>query len=232
MTLRYSPRLRAEILARRDAPTHQFGQRDSESTFGGATGCTQTVLQWIVWRATGTWQTIDDISSAAGYPWPGSNPRRRGMTIAEVEQVIDHYDLPYEVVRDRPTLEVWRASKLGVVGVAVMYSHWPEWRGYRYRAVTANGKPNGYATPLRKAGKTQLSGFYGRHMTALLGYATDPRAPDLGYALEPNHGSTARPEKPPYDRISYRQFGIAYQSYRTVGGQPLYAIVPTMPTRY
>src|SRR5574343_77889 len=165
MALHYSPRLRAEILARRARPSQQFGQSDDASVFGGATGCTQTVLQWIVWRVNRRWQTLDDISRAAGYPWPGSNPRRRGMTVAEVEAVIAYYRLPYEVVRDRPALEVWRASKTGLVAAAVMYSHWPEWKGYRYRGITADGQPNGYATPLRKAGKTQLSGFDGRHMT-------------------------------------------------------------------
>lgn len=232
MALRYSPRLRAEILARRARPSQQFGQGGDGSTFGGATGCTHAVLQWILWRYSGAWHTQDEISAAAGYPWPGANPRRRGMTVGEVEQVIDHYDLPYRVVRDRPALEVWRASKMGLVGVAVMYSHWPEWKGYRYRGVTADGKPNGYATPLRKAGKTQLVGFTGRHMTLLMGYATDPRNPDLGYAFEPNHGSGARPETPPYDRLSYRQWRTAYESYRTVGGQDTYAIVPTKEIRY
>lgn len=232
MALHYSPRLRAEILARRARPSQQFGQSDDASVFGGATGCTQTVLQWIVWRVNRRWQTLDDISRAAGYPWPGSNPRRRGMTVAEVEAVIAYYRLPYEVVRDRPALEVWRASKTGLVAAAVMYSHWPEWKGYRYRGITADGQPNGYATPLRKAGKTQLSGFDGRHMTLLMGYATDPRNPDLAYCFEPNHGSGARPETPPYDRLSFAQWTTAYESYRTIGGQDTYAIVPTRPTRY
>lgn len=232
MGLSYTARLRAEILARRARPRQQFGQTDDESTWNGATGCTHTVLQWILWRVKGVWYTHDEISRACGYPNQAQNPGKRGMTVPEVQRVIDHYDLPYKVVRDRPALEVWKASKQGIVGVAVMYSHWPEWRGYRYAGRTADGKPNGYATPLRKAGKTQLAGFTGRHMTALLGYATDPRGPDLGYAFEPNHNSPARPEKPPYDRIRYAQFKAAYQSYRTFGRQALYAIVPTKPTRY
>lgn len=232
MTLSYTPRLRAEILARRRRPSQQFGQTGDVSTFGGATGCTHTILQWIIWRQTYVWYSHDDISRACGYPWPAQNPRKRGMTVSEVERVIQKYGLPYKVVRDRPALEVWKASKLGIVGVAIMYSHWPEWRGYRYAGRTADGKPNGYASPLRKAGKTQLAGFYGRHMTALLGYASDPKGPDLGYAFEPNHGSPARPEKPPYDRIRYAQFKEAYQSYRTFGRQALYALVPVKATRY
>lgn len=232
MPLSYSPRLRAEILGRRAKPSQQFGQTDDESTWNGATGCTHTVLQWIIWRVKGKWYSHDDISKAAGYPWPRYNPRKRGMTLTEVQRVIDHYHLPYRIVRDRPALEVWKASKRGIVGVAIMYTHWPEWKGYRYAGRTADGKPNGYATPLRKAGKTQLSGFYGRHMTALLGYATDPKGPDLGYFIEPNHGSPARPEKPPYDRGLYAQWKRAYESYRTFGRQQLYAIVPTTETRY
>jgi hypothetical protein len=227
MSLSYSPALRAEILARRKKPSQQFGQTGDSTTFNGASGCTHTVLQWLIWREKGKWQTHDQISKAARtYPRASSNPTRRGFRPAEVENVCDTYKLPYKVVRGWSALEVARASKLGPVGFGHMYGWWPEWKGFRYAGVKADGRPNGYATPTGKAGRTQLRGFDGRHFGLLLGYATDPDGPDLYYAWEPNHNSPARPEKPPYDRMSYDQFRDTYYSYQLVGRQELYALVP------
>lgn len=226
MSLTYSARLKREIVARRPSSKHgasqQFGQANDNLTSNGATGCTDTVLQWMIWRSKGRWQTHNQIRQAARiYQNLG-----RGLRPNEVQLVIDHYGLPYKIVRGWTALQVARASKLGLVGFGHMYGWWPEWRGFRYGTVRADGKPNGYATPTGKAGRTQLSGFSGRHFGMLLGYATDPSGPDMYYAWEPNHGSAVRPEKPPYDRMSFDQFERVYNSFRTVGGQTLYAVVP------
>ena len=235
MAFSYSARLRREIIARRASAPHgasqQFGQPNDSTTFNGATACTHVVLQWIIWRIRGQWPTIDQISKAAGYPPPSSNPKRRGLTTTEVKRVISHYGLPYRIVRGAKAADVWHASKRGLVGFGHIYGWWPEWKGYRYGAITADGRPNGYATPTGKAGRTQLSGFNnGRHFGLLMGYAVDPKGPDLGYAWEPNHGSSARPERPPYDRMTYRQWKAAYESFQKVGGVLTYALVPTRET--
>jgi hypothetical protein len=220
MSLVYSARLKREIVARRARPSQQFGQKDDETTFNGATGCTHTVLQWMIWRTKGKWVTHDVISHYATYPVAQFNPKRRGMRPSEVQRVIDHYGLPYKIVHGWSVLSIAKASKLGLVGFGHLYPWWPEWRGFRYGNVKADGKPNGYATPTGKAGRTQLSGFYGRHFGMLLGYATQD-GPDLYYAWEPNHGSAVRPEKPPYDRMSYVQFERLVKSFGTT-----YAVVP------
>jgi hypothetical protein len=225
MALVYPARLKAEIRARRARPSQQFGQANDYSTWGGATGCTHTVLQWLAWRVRGHWYTHDEVSHIAGYP--AHNAAHRGMRPAEVQAFIDHVGIPYKVTFDLTALQVAHLSKRGPVGIAHIYGWWPEWKGYRYGTKTADGRPNGYATPTGHAGRTQLSGFEdGRHMGLLLGYATDASGPDLYYAWEPNHGSPARPEKPPYDRMSYDQFKRTYDSYAKAGNRP-YAIVPT-----
>lgn len=225
MALVYSARLKREILARRAKRSQQFGQSGDVSTFNGATGCTHTVLQWMLWRSKGKWRTHDEISRVALYPWPAGNPNRRGMRPAEVQRVIDHYGMPYKVVHGWSALSIARASKLGLVGIGHLYPWWPEWKGYRYGSVKADGKPNGYATPTGKAGRTQLSGFYGRHFGMLLGYATDPTGPDLYYGWEPNHGTGIRPERPAYDRFSFGQWERIVNSFKS-GGLSTYAVVP------
>jgi hypothetical protein len=233
MSLVYSARLKREIVARRRTSPHgasqQFGQSGDISTFGGSTGCTHTVLQWMLWRSKGKWRTHDELSRIALYPFPKGNPNRRGFRPAEVQRILDHYGMPYKIVRGWPALSVWKASKLGLVGFGHLYPWWPEWRGFRYGSVKADGKPNGYATPTGKAGRTQLAGFYGRHFGMLLGYATQD-GPDLGYAWEPNHGSSVRPERPPYDRMSFHQFENVFNSFKS-GGQSTYAVVPKGATR-
>lgn len=224
----YSTRLQRELEARRKRPSQQFGQSGDTSTFNGATGCTHTVLQWLIWRTKGKWQTHDQISRVALYPWPAGNRARRGLRPSEVQRVINHYGLDYKIVFGWSALQVAHASKLGLVGFAHVYGWWPERRGYTYNGVKADGHPNGYAdiTKYSHGGRTQLTGFNnGRHMGMLIGYAPDPDGPDLYYTWEPNHGSPARPEKPPYDRVSWTQFYRVYDSYQRVAGLTRYAIV-------
>jgi hypothetical protein len=230
MSLTYSPKLKREILARRAKPSQQFGQTDDESTFNGSSGCTHTVLQWLAWRVKGRWYSHDEVSRLAGYPSAANNPRRRGLYPSEVQRFCDRVGLPYRIKFGMTALAVARASKLGPVGFGHAYSWWPEWKGYRYGRITADGKPNGYATPTGKAGRTQLAGFTGAHFGMLLGYATDPDGPDLYYAWEPNHGSPVRPERPPYDRMTYEQFRRVYESYLKVLNRATYALVPTKET--
>lgn len=232
----YPARLKRAILARRKRPTQQFGQPADDRVWGGKTACTHTVLQWLAWYVTGRWYTLNQVNTMAGAPTnatalvrDGLRWRRvpRGLREGEVKSFLKAAKLPYRVVRDYTPLQVAHASKLGPVGFGHMYGWWPEWRGYRYGGVRADGRPNGYATPSGKAGRTQLAGFTGRHFGLLLGYATDAAGPDLYYAWEPNHGSSARPERPPYDRMTFGQFVKAYDSFRVVGKQKPYAVIPT-----
>lgn len=228
MSLTYPPLLRSLLEKRRKHPTQQFGGTDDESTYNGATGCTHEVLRFLIWLKSGRWVSHDQISKAAGYPWPSHNPDRRGLRVGEVQAVINHYGLDYKVVYGWSAPQVARASRLGPVGFAHIYGWWPERRGYTYRGVTADGHPNGYAqvTAYSRGGRTQLTGFnLGRHMGMLFGYASDPDGPDAYYCWEPNHGSPARPERPPYDRMTSGQFYRVYDSWQKVAGLTRYAIV-------
>lgn len=222
MSLTYSPQLRKAILNRRARPTQQFGQEFDRLTSNGSTGCTDTVLQWLVFLWTGKKVAHDDIRRAAGI----TTVLPRGLYPYEVERVCKHYGLPYQVRFGMSALEVAHASKKGPVGFGHRYSYWPDWKGYRTGGNVADGKPNGFARPYGKAGHTQRT-WDGAHFGALLGYASDPTGPDIYYAWEPNHNSPSRPEKPPYDRMSYDQFKKVYDSYRQHLGRAPYALIPT-----
>lgn len=211
-------------------PTQQFGQADSSYTAGGATGCTQTVLQYLALLWTGKWHSHNEISKMVGYPNMSLLPsaKRRGMVPAEVSAFIKKVGIPYTVVFDWPIEKVIAASQLAPVGIAVAYGWVPEWKGFRYKGIVSDGKPNDYARPLGKAGKTQLSGFSGGHMSVFLGTAVQDNCTDaIRLYWEPNHGSALRPEKPPFDEISPLQLKNVYESYHKVLGRRLYAIVPT-----
>jgi hypothetical protein len=230
MALAYSARLKKAMTKRRSSTgwnIHQFGQANDYYTFNGATGCTHTILQWLIYLWKGKKVSQDTISKVAQYPLPGRNGAQRGLTPTEVTRVVKYYGLPYKIVFGLTAKEVRSYSKKGPVGFGHAYSWWPEWKGYIYAGVKADGRPNGYATPTGAAGKNQLKGFTGAHFGLLLGIATDPDAPDLVYAWEPNHGSPSRPQKPAYDRMRVSQFDAVYDSYRKVLGRTSYALVPT-----
>lgn len=247
MSLTYSPQLKKAMLKRRASGgvrrdgtrvsgwnVQQFGQAADYYTFGGATGCTHVVLQWLVYLWKGRKVTQDDVSRACGYPLPGNNPGRRGLRPYEVQRAIAYYGLPYKVVFGLSASEVLTASKDGPVGFGHVYGYWPDWKGYYYGGTRADGRPNGFATPSGRAGRTQLTGFErGAHFGMVLGVAIGDDAPDLVYAFEPNHGSAARPEKPAYDRMTRAQLAKVYGSYTNVLGRSPYAIVPVqkLPAR-
>lgn len=204
----------------------QFGQGDDQTTFNGATGCTHAILQRLIKARTGARVSQDHISQVAGYPLPYENPGRRGLRPSEVQKVLNHYDLPYRIVSiGFDELKGYRPR--GPIMLGVMYSWWPEDRGYVYNGVKADGRPNGYAI---RNGKTQLSGFKGRHAVLWLG----SRAATVGghrisesFSNEPNHGSASRPEKPDYDATRTRQIRKAYEAYQADNGGAEYAWIPT-----
>ncbi len=223
------PRLKKAIASRRRRPSQQFGQTDDEFTINGSLGCTQTILQWLAWFWLKTWYTHDQISRIAGYPDMRSMSynSRRGMTPTEVQNFCDRVGLPYKVRFGVTAEEVMRFSKRGPVGFAHSYSYVPEWKGYRYGNRVADGRPNGFASPREKAGRTQLSGFvppYDAHFGILFGVN---ETTNHVFTWEPNHGSASRSEKPPFDRMTKRQFTKVYDSYANVLRRTPYALIPT-----
>lgn len=216
-----------EAFSRDHTGLQQFGQPNSFTTFNGATGCTHAILQRLIRAKTGQHVTQDQISTIAGYPRPNLNPHRRGLNATEVTRVLHHYGIPMKVVAgmtfDR--LKTYRST--GPIALAVMYGWYPEERGCVYMGRRADGKPNGYAI---RNGKTQLSGFTGRHMTLWLGSRTVVVGGHKRYrssANEPNHGSASRPEKPAFDVMRTRRLRRAYDSYADANGGLRYAWIPT-----
>lgn len=213
-------RLEKAIALRRAAPFQQFGQSNDDLTNNGATGCTDTCLQFIsrLWNK-GIW-THNQIRRKVGH-----YTKTTGLTSGEVAAFCRSVGLPYSVRIGSGAItanEMLAYSRRGPVLVGEMYSHHPEWKGFRYGGKVADGLPNGFARPLEKAGKTQLSGFYGRHAIVLLGY-TDR---DHVYVMEPNHGSPSRPEKPPFDVMTFDQFRMLVNSFKSSTGST-YCFIPT-----
>lgn len=221
-----SARSEKVLAARRANPFQQFGQSADAYTANGATSCAHTVLQFLALLWTGQWYTQDELSRVVGYPNQSryAPAQRRGMRPSEVQAFIKRARLPYRVAFSLSSSDVIRASVMGPVGFGHAYSHWPEWKGARYGGVTADGSPNGFALPNGRAGRTQLTGFNGAHFGLLIGRDA---ATDRVYAWEPNHGSPARPERPPYDQMSTGQFRVVYDSYMRRFGRKPYAIVAT-----
>ena len=218
----------------RRAPLQQFGQAHDGRAHDGATACTDTIIQTIHRGWTGaTALTIDRIRDLAGYT-DRQYAARSGLTAAQVDRVMRRLSLPYEVRPITSPLSAWRVLKwanwYGPVMVGVPYGWWPEWQGFRYGTVTADGRPNGFARPRGQAGKTQLTGFTGAHAVLVLGYALtrDAQGRVIGhptYVKEPNHGSARRPERPPFDVIDSAQFRRAYDAFAQLGRRP-YAVTP------
>lgn len=225
-------RIQQKAINNREArPFQQFGQSGDAYTANGATGCTHTVLQWFAWFLKGAWYTHDQISKMVGYPNQSlvAVNRRRGLYPSEVSTFLKKAGLPYTVKFGLTATQVINiANKLGPVGFGHQYSWVPEWRGFRYGGIVADGKPNGFAYPYGKAGKTQLVGFTGAHFGIYFGYDTAmSNGTTRAYAWETNHGSPARPERPPYDRMTTTQFRSMYDSYKNGLGRTPYAVVPT-----
>jgi hypothetical protein len=216
-------------------PFQQFGQTDDESTFNGATACTHTDLQKLVLAKTGRMYSQDEISAIAGYPPASRNPGRRGLRwYTEIMAVVRHFGLPYEpyVYAGPLNTPVWTQIKVylsrGPVMMAMRYSHYPERRGAIYNGVHADGKPNGYAI---SNGKTQLVGAESMgHAVMAIAYH-DTGSGWVFDSFDPNHGSPARPEHPPFDRITPKQQQAVINSNRLrFAGDtrlPLQLLVPT-----
>lgn len=224
--LRTDPRsLASRILAARRAFAFgQFGQANDSRTDNGGTGCTDTCLQLLLLIFTRRWYAHDQIRGVVGHRNPGT-----GLSYPEVAQIgrtilRGLYQVVLGLSADA-ILGIVRAK--GPVMIGEMYGQHPEWRGYRYGGVTADGKPNGFAWPSGKAGRNQLAGFVGRHAVLIIAVAPIPDwGGQLGvYVMEPNHGSAARPEDVAYDVLTVTQARRLITNYSATQGKS-YAFVP------
>lgn len=221
----YTSRTQKAMSVRRAHPLQQFGQGDDESTRNGADGCTHTVLQYLARLWLNRSYSQDQVSVLAG--WSSGARPGRGLYPSEVQRFCTRVGIPYQVRFGLSAYDVLKLSDRGPVGFGHAYSHWPEWRGYTYFGVKADGYPNGYAGPLGRAGRTQLRGFTGAHFGIVLGWDPDQSTSSRRVvAWEPNHNSPSRPEDPAYDLITSGQLRTVYESYNRVLKRSPYALVP------
>lgn len=190
-------------------PYYQFGQKGDSTTEQGSEGCTHTNVQALLKIWFGKDYTQDQISEFADY-----KPRDQGFTPIHLEKVFKRTGLPYRMLfHARPKEILEYAADFGPVLVAVQYKYHPEWFGARYMGKKATGEDNGYARPLGKAGKNQLTGFDGGHSEIVLG----PRKRRDGIIdvmiHDPNHRSIIRPEEVPWERVTLAQFAKMFNGY-------------------
>lgn len=221
-----------KVRARLEAwPVQQFGQSNDYSAFDGATACTHVVWQKIIWIWRGQKYSIDQISRFAGYYRErNSLGQPRGMAVGESVRLIAALNLPYVFKSTLNFDEIWARIQRAPVPYATRYGSQPDWRGYVYNGMKADGKPGGFAW---RAGRTQLTGFEnGAHM--VLGATTRKLLDSSGKPIrtelirhDPNHGSASRPERPPYDLISRAQGEREYNAHADLPNRGWIAFVPT-----
>lgn len=214
--------------ARQDA-RYQFGQPPSTTSKipdGNACGANQMQMLDRCWHPTRR-RTMDQVVTAARAT--GLLTRKGGLYFSEMFTAAVNLDLPYVQKRNLDAIEVVRMARdVAPVLFVGSYGAAPEWKGYVYYGTKADGKPNGYATPSGEAGKNQLSGFTGQHYYIVL-TAEYKRNRWFIYVRDSNHDSIARPEKPPYHVMNFRQFERLYNAGgRATNDHKNWALVPTM----
>ena len=209
----------------------QFGQSADYSAWDGAAACTHVCWQKIIYIWRGVKYSIDQISRYAGYyREKNSLGQIRGMAVGESVRLINALNLPYVFKSTLDADELFQAMQKAPVIYATRYGSQPDWRGYVYYGRKADGVPGGFAW---RAGRTQLSGFEnGAH--AVVGGASRTLYNSDGAKVrtevirfDPNHGSGARPERPPYDLISRTQMKREYNAHAALPNRGYIAFVAT-----
>jgi hypothetical protein len=202
------------IALRKANPFGQFGQANDSLSNNGATGCTDTCLQFLGKLVKNLSRTHNQIRQRVGHKNPAT-----GLNSSEVGAWFRAEGMPYTVKFNLTADQMLSLSRSrGPVLVAEIYGAHPAWRGYR--GVPAR-PANGYARPTGGAGRNQFN-WSGRHAIVLLGY-TDS---NTVYVMEPNHDSPARPQNVAYDVITVAQFRAVVAAWkRSVGNT--YCAYPT-----
>jgi hypothetical protein len=211
---------------------YQFGQPNCDKAGPlGQWACGHASVQVVkkIWHAKRV--SINRVEKLAG---KNADPDNNGIDGYEVETALHALNLPYELQTGMDASRLLRISRdMGPVLFCCIYSHWPDWKGCRYYSATeglmfANGVPNGYARPLGDAGKNQLD-FDGGHWGVLLSAVWRKQRQRFDvFVRDPNHNSGSRPQRPPYDIMTARQFRVMYERFGMLRGNTV-AITPTEP---
>lgn len=212
------------LAIRRAWPFHQFGQANDSRSNNGATGCTDTCLQFLALLVTGRWWTHDQLRARVGHRNPFT-----GLTYGEVGALAPSIGLPYRVELGLTFAQIVSLVRTrGPVMIGELYGQHPSWRGFKYFGRLASAAPNGFAKPLGKAGRTQLGPTF-RHAIVIVAIGMLDGV-QVAYLFEPNHNSPARPEDPPYDIVTMSQLRRLLDTYRATNGKT-YALHPTRAIR-
>lgn len=210
-----------------DHPFTQFGMPGASSTRNGrepgSTGCTHTEIVRLVFLWTGKVITQDEISAAVGYNASGGE----GLSYKQTEAAFRHWNLPYGPQTAPSPMDLVNAVRTqGPAMMGCQYLWYPQDKDPKVHVTGGkpNGKPNGYAI---SHGRTDL-GFTRGHMVTVL--AARWRADLKLYrprVCDPDHGSTARPERPPFDIMEFGQLAaLLHSGVSQFGGLVVY-----LPTR-
>lgn len=228
------PLTRAITVAQANPDVQQFGQDHDDAVWGGATACTHAICQFLMLLWFGDRLTLNQVNKLAGMPYRPTKlvkGRRmpRGMNNLELEHFFAATGLPYVVRFGLPFETLLTYSNRAPVFYGNRYGSEPRQKGFVYHG--AHAKP-----PFAILnGATQLTGslINGRHAVLLLGYrsvisdSTGRIAYYRAWRKDPNHGSPARPEKPPFDLIRTTEAKAEYLAYRSISASRLYCALPT-----
>lgn len=221
----------AVLFARAHRDLQQFGQQHDDDVWQGQTACTHCCLQFIEYFVHGRKLTLNEVNHFAGMPRNANVAGvPRGMRPAEIVTFIKATNLPYRLVTGRDWTEARTAALLGPVMYSMRMGSEPSWKGTVYHGIHAKA-------PFAKwAGRTQLTGDDVRHAMLFLG--EKPVRDSHGgltywrtYVKDSNHGSPARPERPPHDIITGGQARASYEAYRTKLHQTPWLLLPVRKVR-
>lgn len=229
------PRLtKAVAVAQANPWLQQFGQLNDDAAWDGSTACTHTICQYLALLWFDERLTINEVNKLAGMPYKAHKlikGRRvpRGMNNLEFQTFCDRMKLPYQVRFGLPFETLLTYSNKAPVFYGDRYGTQPRKRGAVYHGVRAR------APFAELHGATQLTGslINGRHAVALLGYRSvisDISGKIVRYRAwrkDPNHGSSARPERPPFDLIRTTEAKTEYDAYAAIANGRTYCALPT-----
>lgn len=219
--------IKRKLLERRG---YQFGQPEcslATMVVPGDVACMDTSIQLIKYLCDGKKLSINKIRTISGAP------AHRPFPNAFVLPTLLRLGLPYQFRNSLTAAEIWEIClKRGPVLFAEDYWAHPEWNGYVYAGHRMNGWTTnrhgtrvhvGTSDPDRKSGRNQTNFKLGHAGVAAFA-GGDYGNKDLGLR-DPNHNSSARPERPAYDKVSLAQFNRELRSFNL--GQNRAMWVPT-----
>lgn len=210
---------------------YQFGQPPATCSMAtriipGDVACADTSIQMAARILKGKFYSINYIRRLSG------NQARVPMNVGNAVLALRRLGLDYQIRSDLSAKQLMIIARTkGPVLIAEDYWAHPQWKDYNYGGIIMKGTARnsrgrkvwvGFSDPVGKSGNNQPV-FRDGHMVLLAtSQLFDGR--NEGYIRDPNHNSSARPQRPAWDRVNVRQLGRMLRSFN--GGRNVVAIVP------